>query len=57
MLDFKQCWAIFKDKAFGEVDAVDADQENKRKLGVEIARKCGGVPLAVNSDWVYAGVK
>lgn len=47
MLDYKQCWSIFKDKAFGEVDAVDADQENKRKLGVEIARKCGGIPLAV----------
>lgn len=47
MLDYKQCWSIFKDKAFGEVDAVDVDQENKRKLGVEIARKCGGVRLAV----------
>lgn len=46
VLDHKQCWAIFKDKAFGEID-IDYVEESLKKLGDKIVRKCGGVPLAI----------
>ncbi|XP_026430728.1 putative disease resistance protein RGA1 isoform X2 [Papaver somniferum] len=41
-----ECWSIIKNKAFSPGGA--SETPNMRTIGMEIARKCGGLPLAAN---------
>ncbi|CAL0328779.1 unnamed protein product [Lupinus luteus] len=41
------CWSLFEKWAFGEGES--AQHPNLAKIGIEIVKKCGGVPLAIRT--------
>ncbi|KAJ3683446.1 hypothetical protein LUZ60_013673 [Juncus effusus] len=46
-LPFENCWAFFKQLAFGQRDP--NEYANLLEIGEKIVRKCGGLPLAVRA--------
>ncbi|TQE02998.1 hypothetical protein C1H46_011362 [Malus baccata] len=46
-LDEKQSWSLFKEMAF--IDGKEPENSTINEVGMEVARKCQGVPLAIRT--------
>ncbi|XP_048442405.1 disease resistance protein RGA2-like isoform X1 [Pyrus x bretschneideri] len=46
-LDEKQSWSLFKEMAF--IDGKELENSTIKEVGMEVARKCKGVPLAIRT--------
>ncbi|KAM0958067.1 hypothetical protein EV1_023164 [Malus domestica] len=46
-LDEKQSWSLFKEMAF--IDGKEPENSTIKEVGMEVARKCQGVPLAIRT--------